>query len=576
MQAVIGIHFGHDSSAVVLINGDIKLAIQEERFSRVKNHTGFPILTLKYIKEFLDKNHIYEIDVAVGSAKYTEEEDVEIALAISKLYKYKYNRVNDIIIKLFSLIYRKTISPLFNSENIWRILMKRRVSKLLKRKIKKIHFYDHHLCHAASACFSSGYKECLVITQDGKGDHLSGSVWEYSNENLLNIYRQSDKNSLGQMYAEITRFLGFKPNRHEGKITGLAATGNPIKFIQAFDNLIKVNKKGDLIRHDLNPLSENKSYFKSANLLQEYFKENLNQDDRSDIAAALQLCTEKTIISHVNIFSAGKNLNIALAGGLFANVKVNQEIRNIDSCSSLYIQPAMGDSGLALGAAQLLSKSNGESPKAQQSSLLGTSYDKDEIDYYLNNDKQVKYQYLGEKVYRDIANNIYSGRIIGLLQGRMEWGPRALGSRSILANTANNEVNQELNKRLKRSDFMPFAPIVIDYDMPELFLDWSENDIASKYMTSTYNVNPKYNEAIQAVVHVDGTARPQSISKDSYNYIYNVLTYLKELSGLGIAINTSFNIHEEPIVESPKDALRALKLEAIDVLYLENFKVQLK
>ena len=226
---------------------------------------------------------------------------------------------------------------------------------------------------------------------------------------------------------------------------------------------------------------------------------------------------------------------------------------------------------------QLMNFEKGIENNFESSALIGNSYSKNYIQKKLSN---LSYEYdyvdLGNNVFSDIADEINKGKVVGIFQDKMEWGPRALSSRSILANPRKSGINKELNFRLNRSDFMPFAPVVLDEDMEEIFLDWSKNDRTSQYMTSTYNVNTKFESLMPAVVHVDKTARPQSVSKKEYPFLYEVLKEIKKLSGMGVTINTSFNLHEEPIVQSPKDALIALKKSAIDILYFESLKVKLK
>tara|TARA_Y100001968_G_C19422314_1_gene752441 strand:+ start:501 stop:2228 length:1728 start_codon:yes stop_codon:yes gene_type:complete len=570
MHVVVSIHTGHDSSAVLLINGKIELALQEERFSRVKNHTGFPFKSLIILKCYLFENNINSFDLAIANQKITKE--IPLPLLIARLFKYKYHKIINYLLILIGSIYKYSIGIFFSGEFIWRKLLIYKVNKFIGLKINKVSFHDHHTCHAASAAFSSGFKNCLVVTQDGTGDKLSGSLWIFNEGILINKYKQSELNSLGQIYAEVTRYLGFKPNRHEGKITGLAANGESLNTIKEFSSLISVNHYGCIERKRLTSKLSSLNYQSCSKSLSNYFEKNLKFKSRIDIAAGVQLLTEKIIKDHLSYFASDQIYDIALAGGLFANVKVNQEIRNQKYCSRLYIQPAMGDSGLALGAAQLASYECGNYPKKQESALLGTDYDNKEIIEYIKKEN-FDYVLLNEKVFPEISNDLYKGKIVGIFQGRMEWGPRALGSRSILANASEKSVNNKLNNRLKRSDFMPFAPIVLDIDMPLLFTDWEDSQPSATYMTSTYNINKEFTDKVQAIVHVDGTARPQCVKYKDYPFIYNILKEYKVINQLGIVINTSFNLHEEPIVESPYHALKALRIGAVDELYMNNIKV---
>jgi len=571
MIAVLGIHLGHDASVCLTIDGKVSLAIQEERFSRVKNHTGYPFRSLKVVRKYLDNKSIDEIYLAVAQNKFTKDIDTSLPLLISRLIIYKYPRGINRLIYLLGRFYNIFLKKNKLNEFLWRRILLIRTSLFLRKRIIRINFFDHHKCHAASAAYSSGFDECIVFTSDGKGDLMSGSGWNFYQNNLQNIYYQKEEDSIGQIYAEVTRFLGFKPNRHEGKVTGLAAAGNPKTYIKFFDDLTLLDENNLIKRTD--KLS---NYNLNAKLLQQKFNNNLNKSRRSDIAASLQFSIEKIFINHCKKFINNKT-NIALAGGVFANVKINQEIRNLKNCLNLFVQPAMGDSGLSMGAAQLMNFEYGIKNVFQKSALLGTSYSNSYIENFLKGLKyDISYSQLESNIYSDIAKEIYNGKIIGLFQGKMEWGPRALSSRSILANPINKNINDQLNSRLNRSDFMPFAPVVLKDDMNDIFLDWKENDRTSQYMTSTYNINTDFEDLISAIVHIDKTARPQSVSYEDYPFLYKVLKEVKKLSGIGVLINTSFNLHEEPIVESPKDVIRALRKKAIDILYIGNFRVELR
>ena len=571
MQVVLGIHIGHDSSICLIVDGKIKFALQEERFSRIKNHTGFPFKSLKIVKNYLREKSIDNLYLAVAQNKLTQDIDISLPVLISRLFSTKYPKVINKSIYVFGKLYDIFLKKFLLNEFIWRKALVLRCKILLGTKIIETCFFDHHKCHAASAAYSSDFEDCYVFTQDGKGDLMSGSAWYFKESKLNNIYYQREEDSIGQIYAEITRFLGFRPNRHEGKVTGLAATGDPKYYEDVFEKLTKLDDKGMIKR--CNKLL---NYNFQGMFLQKYFKNKLDKSLRSNIAAAVQNTIEIIIVNHLEKI-IDKKSNIALAGGLFANVKINQEIRNLEKCKNLFVQPAMADCGLSLGAAQLFNHRKGIKNNCEKSALLGTFYSKDLILKNLSHlNLDFLWRDLGDDVFFDIANEINQGKIIGLFQGRMEWGPRALSSRSILANPKNKEINNKLNKRLNRSDFMPFAPVVLEDDMKDIFLDWNENDKTSQYMTSTYHLNLKYQNSIAAVVHVDKTARPQSVSEENYPFLYKVLKEVKRISGIGVAINTSFNLHEEPIVESPNDALVALKKSAVDILYFDSLRVDLK
>jgi carbamoyltransferase len=256
---------------------------------------------------------------------------------------------------------------------------------------------------------------------------------------------------------------------------------------------------------------------------------------------------------------------VALAGGLYANVKINQKIFELANVKDVFVQPAMHDAGTALGSAVF---HNGfkSSLIADLDKLvhLGPDYFLDDLDYKKDLSLVVRSNFS----IKDIARLIESDNIIGIFNGRLEFGPRALGNRSILATAKNKSITGTLNRRLNRNDFMPFAPLIIEDDAEEILINYSLNKVAANFMTCTFQVKVEYQKQLEAIVHVDGSVRPQIVRKNAQPMIYELLQEIKLITGLGVCINTSFNLHEYPIANSPKDALNILKVGAIDYLIL--------
>ena len=596
---ILGIHIGHESAAALLKNGNIIGAIQEERFDRIKNSSNFPTNAIEFL---LEKANISPNDIS-NIVLPGKELGKELPFDVLKRrlgYKgqgiiFKLKLFFAYLLKSNSI--RKNIYNIKDTENF--------ITKHLKKigfLSAEIKFLDHHLCHAASAYYSSPFENCLIVTQDGKGDGASGTIFIGEKGKLIEIARQKDIDSVGQLYAEITRFVGFKPNRHEGKITGLAAYGESKNIIDKFNLLIESNyptlKRSNILsnqsgwKKSLSLSDKIKLYSSHPDILpynisafqfNYWLKLNFSHENRENLAAAIQTSVENWTVNlcgkHISKNLKDNSKNIVLAGGLFANVKINQRILEESGAENIFIQPAMGDSGLALGAAQFKWKdydNRKQNKNIFNDSYLGKEYSNKDIEILLKNNKE-KFSYKKyDNIENEIGNFLNQGLIVGNLQGRSEWGPRALGNRSILIRPTDKNINDIVNDRLYRSEFMPFAPSVLDYRASDYFKNYRENHIASEYMTITYDVFEEKVAEIQAVVHIDNTARPQIVKSSKNKRYYNIIKAYEKLSGIGCIVNTSFNLHEEPIVESPTDALRAFEQNAIDVLILNDYVVKIR
>ena len=596
---ILGINFGHNSSICLIKDGKILFAIEEEKVSRVKNDFFWPKKSIsRLLKEYKIKySDINYISLQRDCFNLLGYDNVNYRLTRNKIYLYK--DFIDRTLNYYSISKRKDF---FSKENF--------ISKIknLGFKRAKINFFDHHLSHAASAFYTSPFESDLVITCDGFGGKDSFNFYSTKNKKLQLIRKNDYKVSVGQFYSMITVLLGFKSNRHEGKITGLAAYGKKTILLKKFRKLWTYNEDSlnrfplssdnEFINKAYNSLSlRNKINIKSAgnNILNDYTKNNyillewLKKEttgfSNEDIAYSCQKVSEEIIINEIKKVKAkhfkNKNIKISLAGGVFANVRINQLIYELNFVDNIFIHPAMEDSGLALGNAILSYLENNNYNINQNhfsinNTYLGPDYSNDLNNFITSFNSKNVLMIKMKNPSKEIAELLVKNKIIGFWSNRMEWGPRALGARSIILNTFDKSVNDSLNERLNRTEFMPFAPVVLDFIAKDYFPKYKKIIPAAKYMTITYDTKPKYFKELQAVVHVDGTARPQVISKNDNPFYYEILYEFYKISGCGALVNTSFNAHEEPILSSPSTAINALLEKRVDYLVMENFLFSLK
>ncbi len=379
------------------------------------------------------------------------------------------------------------------------------------------------------------------------------------------MHSSSTIDSLGYFYGSITKLLGFKPHQHEGKILGLAAYGNPKKPLKEMSKLISFDKKNmKFIGNYEKGLYQATFYNKNLNFL-------LKKYSKKDIAACAQFVLEKTVLSCVKNISKNK-INLVLAGGVFANVKLNQKIKEQKNIKNIFVYPNMGDGGLCVGSAMLCyNEITKKTPKASKSYYLGPDFDNKNI---LNEIRKFKLKYSKpNNIEKTIAKKISENKVVAHFNGKMEFGPRALGNRSIICSAKNSNINNELNKRLGRTEFMPFAPIILK-SYANKYFNISKNLDDYKYMTLTCLCKKIMIKNSPAAVHIDKTARPQIIDKKINLRLFKILNEYKKITNIPVLINTSFNMHEEPIVCSPNDAIRAFLDGDLDILVLKNFFIQ--
>ena len=557
---ILGINYLSESSVALIENGKLKYAISEERLNRVKNWWGNPLKSIEFVLKETN-NKLKDIDLFATHGLSC----LKNFIPDKNIYN---NKIKEILISKLDLK-KKRIQINFLKDRFEHETKARRRNLIninsLKKKFKKLDIYDHHEAHAASAYFYSGWKKCYVLTVDGWGDDSSSKLYKADNGKLTQLTNTSSIDSLGYFYGSITKLLGFKPHRHEGKILGLAAYGNHKKAYSHISKMISYDKLNKCFKGNFEKgLYQSKFDNPNINFLKKKYT-------RKDIAAATQKRIEEVIIEFIQD-NIKENNKIALAGGVFSNVKINQKISELKNIKDIFIYPNMGDGGLSVGCAILShNKHKKFLARKTENMYLGPKFSNTEV---LKEIKKNRLKYFKDSSpQKFIAKKLYEGFVVAFFQGRMEFGPRSLGNRSIFVNACDKSVNDWLNKKLKRTEFMPFAPITLKKYAYKMYKDFDKIKLASKYMTITTECTKKAIKISPAAVHIDNTARPQIITKKDNIKIYNVLNEYFKISKIPNLINTSFNVHEEPIVCSPNDAVRAFKTSKLDFLYIEDYIV---
>ena len=426
-----------------------------------------------------------------------------------------------------------------------------------------VRFFNHHYAHALPTLFHTDWDEALLYTADGGGDNVQYSHRVFKNGRLDTLFggdeeltRKMRIDSLGLAYGYATQAIGFRINRHEGKTTGLAALGKPVLY-DAIARHFRVDDHG-MVYSDFD------SYPAMRAALFDLFKGVA----REDVACSIQKVLEEFVLDSVRRLLAASGVRrLGLAGGIFANVRLNQRLAEEMPVDEIFVYPPMSDQGLAGGGVlQFLLERDGLAHWLSQRYRLETLYYgrdyTDGIDAAMTADPMIRK--VADEPVRASAELIAAGKAVAIFTKGMEYGPRALGARSIMASPADAGINDSLNKRLERSEFMPFAPMVAEEDAERVFKLGPRLNYAARFMTTTCAVHEAWRDRIPAVVHVDGTARPQIVRRDWNPLYYDVLKAFEAKTGLPVLINTSFNVHEEPIINTPGECVRALRDDRVD------------
>ena len=585
---IVGIScYYHDSSISVLYDDEIKFAIQEERITRKKNDSSFPT---ESIKSALDNLNITLNEVS--------------AFVFYEKPLLKFERLMEGYLAIAPLGFEsfKTSIPEWANKKLF---IKRDINKNLQKiddnndYDNKIFFSEHHLSHLASSFYPSPFDESLLLSLDGVGE-ISTSTLAIGKGNDIKIKEELNyPHSLGLLYSAFTYFLGFKVNEGEYKLMGLAPYGNPIYIEKIKNNLITLKEDGSFqlnleYFNFITGLTMTNNKFDNIFGIKRRNSDEKIENIHMDIAASIQKVCEEIVIKILKFAKNKYKLkNLCLSGGVALNCVANGVIYKENLFDNIWIQPAAGDAGGSLGAALAYYYIELKNPRAllgsdgMKGSLLGPGYSKETIKKELDQ-LGSNYNELDESEMIDfISDQIIKGKIIGWFQGNMEFGPRALGNRSILGDPRNPEMQKQLNLKTKfREGFRPFAPAILDKEVS----NWFEYDALSPYMLMVSQVKKEkllndkdltnnlglssinnIRSQVPAITHVDYSARIQTVDNKINTKFYSLIDSFYKKTGVPILINTSFNINNEPIVCSPKDAYKCFLVSNIDFLVIENF-----
>lgn len=566
---VLGIYDGHNAGACLLEGGKVIAAISEERISRQKNDAGYP---RKAIDKVLDIGECTfdDIDIVALGSRYTHDKEF---YRDWEWYKVGYREQ-----ELDSAKNRFTQSYISNRLKE----RKKLIADHLGVPESKIAVIEHHLAHAASAYFGSpwaGDEKVLVLTCDGSGDGICASVNIGENGTIYRMAETPNDASIGKIYSRVTLLLGMKPWEHEYKVMGLAPYADE-KGVSKSYNVINA-----LVDVKDNELTFSRKGPISADYCFKYLKTELSCHRFDWIAGAVQKTVEELITRWVkNAIKYTGIRKLACAGGIFMNVKLNMRLLELEEVDDLFVFPSCGDESIAIGAAYeayaSYLKEHGE--KVRISPLgpiyFGPSFSEEEIEYAIKNyllDGKNTYsvRFCGD-INSAVAELLASNQIVARFDGRMEWGARALGNRSILADSSKWEMVRRINITIKQRDFwMPFAPAILHEEQSEYILN--TKNIEAPYMIMAFRTKQKMRESLIAAIHpYDLTTRPQVLEREMNPDYYDLITKYKNITGRGAILNTSFNLHGEPIVCTPYDAILTYKNSSLKYLALGNYLIE--
>jgi carbamoyltransferase len=559
---VLGIHDGHDAGAALVRDGKVLAALQEERPRNIKHYSGTPEISIREVFK-IAKMHPSEVNV------------VSIAGLVRT---HAPIREDPIKVRIF-----ERLSPYLASHSFaklyTRILHKYRDMKVLKQILsqlgilqKEVVFVEHHLAHAATAYRTCPWQDepILILTADGAGDGLSSTVNIGEDGQIQRVAESTYYDSLGNVfYSEVTRYLGMKPWDHEYKTMGLAPYGDPKFCVEHARKIIRVNPK--------RPLEFQNTIGAYCRFVQPKLKKILDGQRFDNIAAATQLHFEELITAWTrNAIKKTDVHKIACSGGLFLNVKANKRMIEMPEVDDAFFYPAAGDDGIPVGAALQAyyeyCSNEGLTPERQPLCDLyyGPAYSDQEIEQDLRKTGWIKKAEYYDEIDCVVGEQVANGKIIARFNGRLEWGPRALGNRSILADARDLKVIRKINFAIKHRDFwMPFAATILEDRMNEYLV----NSRTAPYMILAFDTTDKREEIAAGIHPFDHTCRPQTLDQKWNPDYYKVLQEFQNCTGIGGLLNTSFNLHGYPVVCNPEQALWTLENSKLDGLALGNFLV---
>ena len=556
---ILGIScFYHDSSAALLQDGKVTAAAQEERWTRKKHDISFPENAVRY---------------CLGQAGITIKQVDAVGFYERPILKFE--RLLSSHLEAFPKSYKVFVQALPS----W-ITEKLRIPNILRKKFRyegNVFFVDHHMAHAASAFHVSPFEEAAIFTADGVGEWTTTALGYGKGTEVSLLKELQFPHSLGLLYSAVTAHLGFKVNNDEYKVMGLAPYGKPT-YYDDFKQIIDIKEDGSY-RLDMKYFT----FHYGTRMLSRKFEEKFGptrkreepvEQRHKDIAASLQKIVEEIIFAAVNhLYKLTKTKNLCLAGGVALNSVANGKLTRMTPFKKVYVPPAPSDPGAAVGAATVVYHMLLGKPRnaVMNRTDLGPEFSHSQIKQFLD-DKKIIYRELPEKeLIKAVAKLIWENNVVGWFQGRMEFGERALGNRSILANPCNPKMKDIINLKVKhREQFRPFAPVVSVEDAHRYF----DADIEVPFMSFVYPVRKDKQKLLPAVTHVDGSGRLQTARRETNPRYYDLIKEFEKHSKVPVLINTSFNIRGEPIVMTPEHAYRCFTGTGIDYLVLDTFMIK--
>ncbi|MBN1312873.1 MAG: hypothetical protein JXB30_15775 [Anaerolineae bacterium] len=587
---ILGIScYYHDSAACILKDGELVAAAAEERFSRKKHDSSFPNLA---------------IDFCLKTAGITAD-DLDYAVFYEKpLLKFERILLSNLQTYPKSMVlFRESMITWFN-EKLW---IKSQLLDKLKIPANKLLFAEHHMSHAASAMFASPYDEAAVLTIDGVGEWTTATVgkatasWKGNGENKIDLFGEMRfPHSVGLLYSAFTAYLGFRVNSGEYKVMGMAPFGEP-RYVDKIHKLVNIGSDGSF-HMDMDYFSYHHSATRTYNrkfvdlfgperVKESPFFTSKTHPDRAgeaatrenerfaDIAASIQAVTEEVMIKMANhAYERTGSKRLVMAGGVALNSVGNGRILDETPFEEMYIQPEAGDAGGALGAALYAYHILLGQPRKfiMENAYYGQEFSTAEVKSFLDKEG-IKYEYVEDedKLLDRTAETIADGNVVGWYQGRFEWGPRALGNRSILADPRRAEMKEIVNLKIKfREPFRPFAPVVTEECAGEFFeMGKYEGQSTPRFMLVVRPIPEDKQEVIPAVTHVNGGGRLQSVRREDNPWYYGLIERFGQATGVPVLLNTSYNLRGEPIVTSPENAFNTFQKGALELLVMDRFMV---
>ena len=590
---ILGIScFYHDSAAAIIRDGEIIKAVQEERFSRKKHDSRFPINAIRYCLKSQNID-LRDVDSILYYEKplLTFERLLETYLGVAPRGLRSFIAAMQVWLKQ-KLFLKTELKKQFQS-------VQKELVPSEKPHIPKFLFSEHHQSHAAAAFYPSPFEEAVILCMDGVGEWATTSTWIGKGNKLRPLWEISFPHSLGLLYSAFTYFSGFKVNSGEYKLMGLAPYGKPKFVTQIKNHLIDIKDDGTF-RLDISFFKYHRGFRMTSRKFHKLFGSPPRESEKEltqfhmDLAASIQVVTEEIVIKIARSLRKETGMkNLCLAGGVALNCVANGKLLEEKIFDKIWIQPASGDAGSALGTALLGWHEYHKKPRkvnkddSMKGTYLGCEFSNKEIISYLNN-INAPYQSLeDEKLFEKIAHYLDEGKVVGWFNGAMEFGPRALGGRSIIGDPRNQQMQSVMNLKIKyRESFRPFAPSVLEEDVSNQF----EMNVKSPYMLLVAPVKHKLRKkmtkkqqklfgieklniirsSLPAITHIDYSARVQTVSEKNNPRYYKLIKAFKQKTGCPTIVNTSFNVRGEPIVCTPQDAYRCFMRTEMDILVLQN------